>query len=299
MQKYDFCLAWNWEYDADFVEILGSACQSRGISLLQVTPSNLTAVLEGLDKKELFFGAFLDRASESDPDFLSLVRWASEPHIYRLNPYERASHAMNKASMHLEFITAGIHTPYTIILPPFDEQPAPTTQDLSPLGSRFTIKPAHGGGGVGVILEATSLDQVLAARQEHPHDYYLLQAHIEPVLLAGRPAWFRVIYCGEKVFPCWWDINTHIYVPVSREEEDQLGLGSLNNITQSIAGVCGLDIFSAEVALTEEGLFIVVDYVNDPVDLRLKSMAVDGVPDEMVRDIAERLVGLVAARGEG
>ncbi len=34
--------------------------------------------------------------------------------------------------MHLELITAGIHTPYTILLPPFIEQPVIPELDLSP-----------------------------------------------------------------------------------------------------------------------------------------------------------------------
>jgi hypothetical protein len=37
----------------------------------------------------------------------------------------------------------------------------------------------------------------------------------------------------------------------------------------------------------------VVDYVNDPVDLRLQSKAIDGVPDGYVESIAGRLVRLV------
>jgi len=37
----------------------------------------------------------------------------------------------------------------------------------------------------------------------------------------------------------------------------------------------------------------VVDYVNDPVDLRLQSNAIDGVPNSYVEKIAERLARLV------
>jgi len=32
-----------------------------------------------------------------------------------------------------------------------------------------------------------------------------------------------------------------------------------------------------------------VDYVNDPIDLRLQSRAVDGVPDFIVEDVAARI----------
>lgn len=42
-----------------------------------------------------------------------------------------------------------------------------------------------------------------------------------------------------------------------------------------------------------EGLFLVVDYVNDQIDLRPQSKTDDGVPDAIVANIAERLAGLV------
>jgi hypothetical protein len=56
-----------------------------------------------------------------------------------------------------------------------------------------------------------------------------------------------------------------------------------------------LDLFSTEIALTLDGLFMVVDYVNDPIDLRLQSKATDGVPDQIVSHIAESLVERVSA----
>ncbi len=292
--NFDFCLAWNWEYDADFVAILRAALKKRGLTILEVVPGRLTRTLERLKRGKIAFGSFLDRASESDQDFLPLVRWAEEHGVHFINPHDRAVHAMNKASMHLEFITAGIHTPYTMILPPLHEQPrlAPFL-DLSPLGEKFTIKPAHGGGGEGVITEATSLDQVQDARQEFPADFYLLQAHVVPANKEGRPAWFRVLFCGGRVYPCWWDIKTHVYTPVTPGEEQAFGLTPLHQTTHRIAAVCGLDIFSTEIAQTEEGFFVAVDYVNDQIDLRLKSKANDGVPDGIVHDIAERLAVLI------
>ncbi len=293
MTNFDFCLAWNWEYDADFVAILEQACLARGLKFLQVTPGNLFPITEALEKNEIGFSAFLDRASEADPRFLPLVRWAAGHGVYRINPYGRAVHAMNKATMHLEFITAGIHTPYTIILPPYDEQAELPSLNLCPLGEKFTIKPAHGGGGEGVIIEATSVEQVQQARLQYPADYYLLQAHIVPARLGDRAAWFRVISCADDIYPCWWDVNTHVYVLVSEEEQQACGLAPLYSTTQLIAHVSNLDIFSTEIALTPVGVFVAVDYVNDQIDLRLKSKAFDGVPDEIVHSIAGRLVELV------
>ena len=295
MVCYDFCLAWNWEHDADFVMLLDTTCQSQGLSLLQITPDNLVDVLWSLTHDQITFRAFLDRASDADARFAPLVEWAREHGVYRINPQEQAARTWDKATMHLALIGAGLYTPYGIILPSYREQAVLPPMDLSPLGPKFTIKPAHGGGGAGVVMEATSLSQVLVARQEFPTDQYLLQAHVIPTQLGSRPAWFRVLHCAGRVYPCWWDTGTHVYTPVTLDEEVHYSLTPLRHVVTSIACICRLDLFSTEIALTPDGLFVVVDYVNDQLDLRLQSKTFDGVPDHIVRDVAERLVALVAA----
>jgi hypothetical protein len=292
---YDLCLAWNWEYDAAFAALLDKACGSQGLSLLQIRPDNLGDMLHSVVNYQIDFRAFFDRASDVDARFMPLVQWACNHGIYCINSYEEASRTWDKARLHPVLIKAGLHTPYTIVLPSYEEQADVLPVDLEPLGQRFTIKPAHGGGGDGVVTEATSLGQVLAARQEYPADRYLLQAHIVPTELGLRPAWFRVLYCAGRVYPCWWNPHTHIYTPVTSAEEIGYCLSPLQEITASIAHLCRLDLFSTEIALTPDGHFVVVDYVNDQIDLRLQSKAVDGVPDLIVQDIAGRLAGLVTA----
>ena len=290
MSLYDLCVAWNWEYDADFVHLIEAACTARGMSFLQVTPESLDLVLDGLRNGETSFKTLFDRASESDPRFQPLVDWASRHKAFCLNPQKRTVWSGDKATMHLEFISRGLYTPYTIILSPYSKHSSIHHADLGPLGGSFAIKPACEGGGDGVILEATSWEQVLNARQQYPNEKYLLQAHVTTCVIEGRPAWFRVLFCDGAVYPCWWDQHTHIYARVTAEEKARFGLRSLREIPARIAQICGLHLFSTEIALTETGHFLAVDYVNDPVDLRLQSKAVDGVPDSFVESIAARLV---------
>lgn len=294
MCMFDLGIAWNWEYDGDFVRLLRSACRIQGLSVVEITPSNLDEMLPLLVDGKVSMKVFLDRASDSDSRFLPLIRWAHTHTAYHLNPYEHACRTWDKTTMHPTLISAGLATPLTIILPPYREEPSLPPLDLSRLGASFTIKPAHGGGGEGVITEATSIDQVVAARQEHPTDKYLLQAHIVPIALGSRPAWFRVLYCAGKVYPCWWDTSTHVYHRVTFGEECRYRLSPLHEIAGSIARLSCLDLFSTEVALTAEGLFVIVDYVNDQIDLRLQTAGFDGVPDDIVSSIAERLATLVA-----
>jgi hypothetical protein len=292
---HDLCLAWNWEYDSDLAALLGDACRQRGVSLLEVTPANISSISSGLDGAQLGFRALLDRASDADPQFMPLVDWAREHAALRINAYEQARRAWDKATMHREFLAAGVHVPHTVILPSLEEQADLAPVDLRPLGANFSIKPAYGGGGEGVINCASSWEEVLAARSEYPTDPYLLQANVEPAHLNERPAWFRIIFCAGQVYPCWWDVSSHVYRQVLAEEEVAHGLSPLQRIVGRIAAVCGLELFSTEIAFTAGGEFMCIDYVNDPLDLRLQSRAADGVPDEIVRDIAERLAALVKA----
>jgi hypothetical protein len=292
MIRYDLCLAWNWEYDRGFLGLLNQAFRRRRLFLFEISPGGLESSMASLARREVTAGAFLDRASEADARFLPLVNWALGRGVPMLNAHEKAIRAMNKACMHLEFITAGIHTPYTIILSPWIEQAQLGNLDLKPLGTPFFIKPAHGGGGEGVVHEAETPAQVAAARREFPNDHYLLQAHIQPATLGARPGWFRVIYCGGLIFPCWWDPETHIYTPVTDVEVKLYGLDVLTSTTVTIADVCGLDIFSTEIAMTQARIPVAVDYVNHPIDLRLRSTTPDGVPDAIVSAIAGRIADL-------
>jgi hypothetical protein len=250
-------------------------------------------VLQMLKDAALVCRVFWDRASDSDDRFLPLVEWARHHAAYRINPREASCRAWDKAIMH-QMLREVVCTPTTIILPAYNEQPVPPCIDLTVLGGHFSIKPARRGGGEGVVVWATSLEQVVAAREEYPTDRYLLQTHVEPLKLGARRAWFRIIYCLGDVFPCWWDEQTHIYVPVTAAEEDLHSLAPLRCIARTVAGRCGLDVFSCEVALTGGNSFVVVDYVNDPLDLRLQSRSCDGVPDEIVQAMVARLVSFVS-----
>jgi len=292
MSNYDLCLTWNWEYDAEFVRLLGGACKSHGLSLLQITPENLSEMKRALANQEITFQILFDRASDTDACFIPIVQWACDHAAHQINAHERACRARDKVAMH-QAISVSMGTPFTIFLPSYDEQPLLPAIDVASLGSSFTVKPAFGGGGDGVINKATTLRQVSVARQEFPTQRYLLQADIIPAQLGTRMAWFRVIYCAGKVYSCWWDNFTHIYTPVTSDEESSYNLGPLRDLSFLIARMCGLDLFSTEIALTPDGRFVIVDYVNDPLDLRLRSQTFDGVPDDLVRDITERLAEIV------
>lgn len=287
---YDICLPWYWEYDIDFVHFVEKACNEHGLTLWQITPDNLLESVNALYKGEHSFHTLLDR-SQGEDRFLPINNWAKEQNKKRINPVELSLWSEDKTTMHLELITAGVTTPYTILLPPFLEQPVLPELELNLLGTQFVIKPSNEGGGDGVVLGASSLEQVLRARMQFPKQKYLLQATIIPRTIQGRPAWFRVFYAVGKTYPCWWHPLTHVYDDVTVAEENRYGLAALHDLTQRIASLCRLDWFTTEIALTLDD-FVVVDYVNDQIDTRIQSKAVDGAPDEIMQDVARQLVGL-------
>ncbi|MBI5933368.1 MAG: hypothetical protein HY867_06635 [Chloroflexi bacterium] len=290
MRLYDLCLARNWEHDSDFARILDSACAARGLTLLDISALNLAESLSLLSRREAGFRSLLDRASESDSSYLPLVNIACSLGARRINPRELADRAYDKAALHHAFLNDGIPTPKTLILSSYLGQPELPSLDLQFLGEVFTVKPALGGGGDGVVMEISTLEQIQSARLQFPEQQYLLQQHVTPIIVDGLPAWFRVIYCLEEIFITFWDTTTHVYTPLRAEAETRLGLAALRDVTRRIARLCRLDLFSTEIAWTEENRLLVVDYVNDPIDLRLQSSALDGVPDFIIEQIAARIV---------
>jgi hypothetical protein len=288
----DLAIAWDWEHDREFVGILEASAQALGLRTYSISDHNCEETLREVQQGRLEISVFLDRAAETDERFASLSRALGRRGVRYLNPPDAVRHASDKASMHLEFITAGIHVPYTIIISPFNKKRELelSLSELAQLGRPFIIKPANTtGGGLGVILGAETLKDVIENRQHHKNDKYLLQEEIHPLMLDGRTGWFRVFGVAGMIIPCWWDPQSHVYSMVTAAEQRRWQLVALNAVTRTIAGVCRLDFFSTEIAIPEPGRHIVVDYVNEVCDMRIQSLHADGVPDCVVAVVAQQL----------
>ncbi|HTR82143.1 MAG TPA: hypothetical protein VMM58_10990 [Bacteroidota bacterium] len=301
MELFSLAIAWNWLYDKDFVAGIELACSRRGLTTYRIEPENVHETLARLRAGALAFNTFLDRASDDDESFEPLVKFLAKSPTHTFNQHDRVDHAKDKATMHLEFITNGLHVPYTIIVSPYNKKREIelSLSELAKLGRPFIIKPANTtGGGTGVVLGAESLKDVIETRQHHKNDKYLLQETVRPKFLDGTKAWFRVLYGFGQILPCWWDDTTHEYRRVTADEETRFQIGALHDIMKTIEKVCLLDFFSSEIALTDEGKFVVVDYVNEICDMRLQSKHRDGVPDDVVAKIQE-LVAKEASKYSG
>ncbi len=292
METIDCAIFYEWEYDDDFVSIVSNRMKLQDISMRVYRAREFPALLERVKKEEIFFTAVIDRASDADETCAAIVSNLIGRRSYVVNDPAEILHASDKASMHLEFITAGIFVPYTIIISPYSAQKEVRLSigELAKLGRPFIIKPANTtGGGIGVVTGAEGLQEVIETRQHHKNDKYLLQSRVEPVILDGRRAWFRPFYVFGRVLTCWWDDQTHIYFEATERETSAYDLGEIEKIVLRIYRVCKLDFFSTEIALTADGKFIVIDYVNEMCDMRIQSKHYDGVPDKIVEAIGEQI----------
>lgn len=296
MKIFDLGIAYNWEYDVDFVSLVEEQFQTIGLSTYVVHHNNVHTVGDDLLQKKLGFNTYLDRAWDVDERFEELGKILQRRKTRIFNPYKNVLHAIDKASMHLEFITAGLNVPYSIIIPPHsqEEDILLSVEDLAILGRPFIIKPCNTtGGGIGVVTGAESLKEVLNERTAYSHDKYLIQEKIYPNTINGKRTWFRCFWAFGKVVPVLWDDQTHVYEIIDDDLKAKINFKKLNQITKTIFGLTKLDFFSTEIVLTGENKYMVIDYVNDQCDMRLKSKHSDGVPDEIVYQIISSLIKAV------
>jgi hypothetical protein len=296
---YDFAIAWNWMYDREFINLVQEVFYLNNLSVLDIRAENVEEIYTMLKKEKLQFRYFLDRASDEDDTFQPLARYVLQKFrtgdrtsMRPINLHDFQQRASDKATMHLEFLAHGIEVPFTIIISPYNHKREVelTITELAKLGRPFIIKPANTtGGGIGVVMGAETLKEIIEARQFHKNDKYLLQETIKPIECAGKRAWFRVFYAFGDIIPTWWDDVTHIYSLLSEDEEHQLDIGKLKKITECIHTVCQLEFFSTEIVFTADGRCVTVDYVNEMCDMRLQSQFIDGVPDALVWRIVSRM----------
>lgn len=289
-------IATDWEYDRDFITLLEQYLQNAEIPSWIVTPENLEQTIQLIRKTNPDVLALIDRASDTSPEFICLQSLLHEQGVRIFDPVEQIRWVSDKATLHLEFLTAGIPTPYTIILPPYEEKntPALHVDDLAHLGRPFVIKPANTtGGGIGVVNGAESLQEILQVRTEFQSDKYLIQEKIIPMEKDGYRFWFRCFYVGGQIFTAWWHDKRHTYTVIKDELFEPYGLMLIPDLMQRIAHVAGLTFFSSEIVYCVDGRWVVVDYVNESCDMRLQSRHIDGVPDALVRAISDALAGYV------
>ena len=290
MEVYDLAVFWEWDYDKNFVTLLQKYISSNGLRTLLIEPVNLPAIEKSLLSQEIIFNWYLDRASESDPRFLNIVHICENMGIEGINPAESVLKALSKSYMHRLLLNREIPLPETLILPSYAAKPELPFFTLADIGIPFVLKPSNGGGGEGVHLGLTELSQVAEFRKEFPESEYLVQQTVIPKIVGKDPVWLRVFYVCDEIFFTFWNPETKLFYHAHPVELEPSIIKILSSIMQEIAKVSKLRFFSTEIALKPDSAPMVIDYVNDPVDLRPKSFHKDGIPDEIMEKISMALL---------
>lgn len=297
MNQFDLAISYTWIYDKEFIDLVEKIFQDDGYTTFIIQRFNVHEVIDLLRNKKLSFIAYLDRASDEDPQFEPISKILSRRKCFIINPQSKVKKATNKFLMHKKLDRKNLILPKTFILPAYDKEEnlSISEGDLNILKRPFIIKPAiFSGGGEGVVSNGMTLEQIQNERMRSHQEQYLVQEKIHPRTIEGKRAWFRVFWAFGKVIPTWWDDHTHIYDLVTTAQIKKYNLLPLFRISRRLARLNGLDYFSTEIALTKRRHFVLIDYVNDQCDMRLKSNHPDGVPDVVVAQFIKSMKRKIA-----
>jgi hypothetical protein len=286
--------------DADdyFIHCVQRQCAEARLNFFLIEPLWVEPFFESLKAGKVWPRALLNMHSEHhQPEeiYHRLVKLASERGSFVIDPPERAQAAFDKARVHPRLVEAGIPVPYTVIAPaPGAGDWKLSDADRAALGSPFVIKPAMGYGRKGLVLDARSEADLARSADAWPDKQYLLQRRIVPRQVNGEPVYFRAFFVFGAVWISWWNCFTDRYRLVTPTERESLGLAPLEDLIRRIAALTGMNFFSSEIAQTDGGEFIVIDYVNDQCHMLSQSTNPQiGVPDGLVAAIAMSLVEAV------
>jgi len=285
---YDLVVLWDWEYDDDLVQALLAGAVRRRLSAAAFRSAELTAFVDLCRNPLYAFPYLIDRASDVHPFLLPVLSELKRAGTQIVNDPQRMIWCRDKATMHLELVRRGVPVPYGLILSDQDHLEQALQQARDKLGTPFVVKPAEGGGGEGVILDAQTPEHIRQVMRESRLNKVILQKRVEPAEIAGRRAWFRVLYVMDEILPCFWDDRTHLYSLI--DDLSAPWVAPLIDLVRRIVAISGMHFFSSEIAMTAAQQYYVIDFVNEMCDMRLQSRHPDGVPDVLFHRMVDLLV---------
>jgi hypothetical protein len=292
---YDLAMTHKLDADDFFIHRVQQHCAERGLNFFLIEPLWVESFYQNLQDGKATARVLLNMHSEHHEPadiYHRLVKLASDRKVHVIDPPDTAQAAFDKALLHSKLAAAGFQLPYTIIVPSekIDDFQL-SDADLHQLGRPFVIKPSLGYGKRGVVLDATGVTDLRRSQKVWLDRHYLVQRKIVPKDIKGVPAYFRIFHVFGALWICWWNCFTDHYRLAAVEEVEAYGLYPLQEIVCKLAALTRMSFFSTEVALTESGEFVLIDYVNDQCHMLTQSAnPVMGVPDEVVAGIARRLV---------
>lgn len=276
-------LFWEWGEDSHLAADLLKSAAARNLRARAFFYEDLPSPGELRRQAPL---ALWDRAGDVHETARRLADWAEALGSRVINPARGMLLAKDKAVLHKLLEQRGLPVPQTRFF-----TDTSSIGEMQPsLGKYLVLKPVRSGGGEGVRIQEWCEKGLREAMRTRPGETWLLQEHIEAAQIHGCRAWFRVFYLCGDVRACWWDNYTHIYQWIPLDEIDRLGFGELLSLGRRIGEALPLQFFSTEIAFRADGRLVVVDYVNDPCDLRSISRIPNGVPMELLDWVLGRIL---------
>jgi len=283
-------LFWEWDEDCYLADDLLSRAAARHIRA-KTFPIE---AIRSLSRDALVANPPIilwDRAGDAYDEARHLADWAEALGSRVINPVRGMLLAKNKGILHRLLLQRDLPVPHTQFL----NDASALEEFHASNGKYLVLKPVRSGGGEGVRMQQWCEGCLREAMQSRPGETWLLQEYIEAATMAGRRAWFRVFYLFGDVRICWWDNRTHIYDFMPCAEVNRLGFHDLCMLGIRIGATLPMQFFSTEIAYREDGKPVIVDYINDPCDLRCKTRIPNGVPPELLDWIFGRLFDLALA----
>lgn len=301
---YDLVMTHKLDADDLFIHRVQQHCAEKGLNFFLVEPLWVERFYELFARNEIWARVLLNMHSEHhlpDDIYHRLVLLAHHKAVKVIDPPDVAQAAFDKARMHERLIAAGLPAPCTVVVPQAQAGTFQLTDEQrAKLGEPFVIKPSHGYGRRGVILDARSEADLARSVTVWPNPSYLLQKKIAPVQIAGRPAYWRVFHVFGEVLICWWNPETDNYAEVGEQDGASVPRDWLEQIVRKIAVITGMQFFSSEITQLADGDLMLIDYVNDQCHMLSQSANPRmGVPDAVVKRVAARLVSVAERMARG
>jgi glutathione synthase/RimK-type ligase-like ATP-grasp enzyme len=295
---YDLVMTHKLDTDDFFIHRVQQHCAEAGLNFFLLEPLWVEPFHIYLSLGAILPRVLLNMHSEHHQPhdiYHRLVKLAADKGAKVIDPPDLALAAFDKGRLHPRLVAAGINVPQTVVVS--NEETVNfklSDADRAALGSPFVIKPSLGYGRRGVVMDATGEGDLARSVAAWPYGGYLLQRRIVPRALKDWPMYFRVFFVFGSVWLCWWNCYNDNYRLVTPQARAEFKLDPLEEIIRKIAALTGMNFFSSEIAQTESGEFVVIDYVNDQCHMLSQSANPKiGVPDELVAAIAHRVVGAV------
>ena len=298
METIDFSVGWpvREENPELFLEALETESKKRNLSFKIIEKQDLIKLTKLIKQEQVKIKFYLDMASDSfDPkdSFTRFNYTLKDSGSLVVDDPDEIKLAADKSVTHYKLVNAGIPVPFTVVIRNWEPERRLTEGEKIGLGVPFVVKPAQGFGqhGVQIIRKPPRLKDIAEARKCSIGDNFLLQKFIDPVIIDGTPAWFRVYNLFGEIILCWWNPFNNEYFPVTLKQLHEHSLMPLARIASEIGSVTGIAFFSCEIALDKAThTFVVIDYLNDQCAMYPKTKHADGVPDDIVVNIASRFV---------